>query len=192
MSREYKKRKRADSEALTKQRITEAIMHLHERVGPARTTVSGIAEEAGVQRATVYRHFPDVDAQVDACSSHWITLNPPPDPTPWMEITDPDERLRVALREIYGWYAGTEDMVEKLIRDAPRVPAIAIRMQARLDAADAIAEMLMDGRALRGARRRRVRAAIGHALEFETWRSLVRRQGLSTDDAVDVVAGLVA
>ncbi len=144
MSREYKKRKRAESEAETKQRITEAIMGLHERVGPARTTVSGIAEEAGVQRATVYRHFPDVDAQVDACSSHWITLNPPPDPTAWMGIDDPDERLRVALRETYGWYAGTEGMVEKLIRDAPRVPAIATRMQARLDAADAIAESADD------------------------------------------------
>ena len=153
MSREYKKRKRAESEAQTKQRITEAIMGLHERVGPARTTVSGIAEEAGVQRATVYRHFPDVDAQVDACSSHWITLNPPPDPTAWMGIDDPDERLRVALRETYGWYAGTEGMVEKLIRDAPRVPAIASRMQARLDAADAIADLLMTGRGLRGARR---------------------------------------
>ena len=191
MSREYKKRKRAESEAETKQRITEAIMGLHERVGPARTTVSGIAEEAGVQRATVYRHFPDVDAQVDACSSHWITLNPPPDPTAWMGIDDPDERLRVALRETYGWYAGTEGMVEKLIRDAPRVPAIATRMQARLDAADAIAELLMTGRGLRGARRRRVRAAIGHGLEFETWRSLIRRQGLTDDEAVDAIAGLV-
>jgi AcrR family transcriptional regulator len=191
MSREYKKRKRAESEAETKQRITEAIMHLHERVGPARTTVSGIADEAGVQRATVYRHFPDVDAQVDACGAHWLTLYPPPDPTPWVAIADPAERLRVALGETYDWYARTEGMVEMLVRDAPRVPAIAVRMQARLDGANAIADLLMAGRRVRGERRKRVRAAVGHALEFETWQSLVRRQGLSNDEAVEVVAGLV-
>jgi AcrR family transcriptional regulator len=190
MSREYRKRKRAESEAQTRQRITEAVMRLHETIGPAKTTVSAIADEAGVQRATVYRHFPDEEALVDACSTHWLSLNPPPDPSPWSAIADPDERLRRALRETYDWYAGTEDMVEKIVRDAPRVPAIAVRMRARLDAADAIAELLMAGRRLRGARRKRVRAAIGHGLEFETWRSLVRRQGLSTDEAVDAVASL--
>lgn len=192
MSREYRKRKRAESEAQTRQRITEATMHLHEKVGPAKTTVTAIADEAGVQRATVYRHFPDADALVDACSNHWLSLNPPPDPTPWIEIADPDERLRVALGEVYGWYAGTEDMVEKLVRDAPRVPAIAVRMQARLDAFDRIAELLMAGRGLRGARRKRVRAAIAHGLEFETWQSLVRRQGLSRAQAVELIAGTVA
>jgi AcrR family transcriptional regulator len=191
MSREYKKRKRAESEAQTKQRITEAIMHLHEQVGPARTTVSGIADEAGVQRATVYRHFPDVDAQVDACSAHWLTLYPPPDPTPWVAIADPAERFRVALGETYDWYARTEGMVEMLVRDAPRVPAIAVRMQARVDGANALADLLMAGRRVRGARRKRVRAAVGHALEFETWQSLVRRQGLSNEEAVEVVADLV-
>src|SRR6188768_4062572 len=98
MSREYRKRKRAESEAETRQRITEATMHLHERVGPARTTVSAIADEAGVQRATVYRHFPDEEALIDACSSHWFGLNPPPDPSAWPGIDDPDERLRTGLR----------------------------------------------------------------------------------------------
>src|SRR6187549_1940313 len=95
--RVYRKRARAEAEEETRLRITEAIMNLHEEVGPAQTTVSGIAEKAGVQRATVYRYFPDVEAQVAACSAHWLSLNPPPDPTPWMEVADPDERLRVAL-----------------------------------------------------------------------------------------------
>ncbi len=190
--RVYRKRARAESEEETRRRITEAIMGLHETVGPAKTTVSAIADVAGVQRATVYRHFPDVEAQVDACSNHWLSLNPPPDPTPWIEIADPDERLRMALGEVYGWYEGTEAMVEKLVRDAPRVPEVAARMRVREAAFDRIAELLMAGRGLRGARRKRVRAAIGHGLEFETWRSLVRRQGLSPDEAVEVVAGLVA
>ena len=95
--RVYRKRARAESEEETRLRITEAIMNLHEKVGPARTTVSAIADLAGVQRATVYRHFPDVEAQVDACSTHWLSLNAPPDPSAWPEIGDPDERLRVAL-----------------------------------------------------------------------------------------------
>jgi len=192
MSREYKKRKRAESEAQTKLRITEATMNLHETVGPARTTVSAIADAAGVQRATVYRHFPDEDALIDACSSHWATLHPAPDPTPWLEVADPDERLRAAVSGFYDFYAETGETLEKLIRDAPRVPAIAIRMQALSEMLDHLADLLMEGRGLRGTKRKRVRAAIGHALRLETWRSLVRDQGLSNDEAVDLVAKLAA
>jgi AcrR family transcriptional regulator len=191
MSREYNKRRRADSEAETKQRITEATMHLHETVGPARTTVSGIAEAAGVQRATVYRHFPDEDSLVDACSSHWATLHPAPDPTPWLALPDPDAQLRATLSGFYAFYDDTGDTLAKLIRDAPRVPAVAVRMQALSEFQSHLADLLMDGRGLRGARRRRVRAAIGHALRLETWRSL-RDQGLSNDEAVELMTSLAA
>jgi AcrR family transcriptional regulator len=192
MSREYKKRKRAESEEATRQRITEATMHLHETVGPARTTVSGIADEAGVQRATVYRHFPDETALIDACSNHWLSIHPPPDPTPWMAIADPDERLRTALREMYAYYETTGETLEKLVHDAPRVPAIAQRMRVRTGALDQLADLLMTGRGLRGSRRNRVRAAIGHGLQLETWHSLVREQGLSADDAAELIAKLAA
>ena len=190
-TRPYRKRQRAQAEEETRQRITQATMELHELVGPAATTVSAIADRAGVQRGTVYRHFPDEEALVEACSNHWLARNAPPDPTPWTAIADPDQRLRVALEEIYEWYAGTESTVEKLLRDAPRVPAIAVKVQARYDALDALAELLMAGRRERGARRKRVRAAIGHALDFEAWRALVRRQGLDRDDAVELMAKLV-
>jgi AcrR family transcriptional regulator len=192
MSREYTKRKRAESEEQTRLRITEAIMGLHEEVGPALTTVSAIAERAGVQRATVYRHFPDVEAQVEACSTHWLSLNPPPDPTPWMAIEDPDERLRVALNALYDWYERTETTVEKLYRDAPLVPEIALRLEVRGAVMAGLAEQLAVGRPARGARRRRVRAALGHALDFGTWRSLVRDQDLSRDQAVELIIGMVA
>jgi AcrR family transcriptional regulator len=190
MSREYKKRKRAESEAETRLRITEATMALHERVGPARTTVSGIAQEAGVQRATVYRHFPDEEALVDACSTHWFSLHPPPDPTPWPEIEDPDERLRTALRAFYAYYDGTYDMLEKLVRDAPGVPPVAERMQLWDQVYAQLAEMMLVGRNLRGKRRERALAGIIHALQLQTWSSLVRDQGLSLDDAVELIAKL--
>jgi AcrR family transcriptional regulator len=190
MSREYTKRKRAESEAQTKLRITEATMNLHETVGPARTTVSAIADKAGVQRATVYRHFPDEDALIEACSSHWATLHPAPDPTPWLELSDPDERLRATLAGFYDFYDETGDTLAKLMRDAPRVPAIAVRMQALSGMLDYLADQLMQGRALRGAKRKRVRAAIGHALQLDTWRSLVHGQGLTNAEAVEVMAKL--
>jgi hypothetical protein len=38
---------------------------------------------------------------------------------------------------------------------------------------------------------RAVRAAIGHALEFETWRSLVRRHGLTRRQAADSMLDFV-
>src|SRR4051812_26010847 len=145
MSREYTKRKRAESEEATKLRITEAIMRLHEEVGPALTTVSAIAEKAGVQRATVYRYFPDVESQVAACSAHWLSLNPPPNPSLWTEIEDPDERLGAALKDLYRWYEATEPTVVKLYRDAPLVPPIQNRMEDRAAAMDWMAELLLKG-----------------------------------------------
>ena len=190
--RVYRKRARAESEEETRLRITEAIMNLHEEVGPAQTTVSGIAERAGVQRATVYRYFPDVEAQVAACSAHWLSLNPPPDPTAWMEIADPDERLRAALKDLYRWYAGTETTVTKLYRDAPLVPPIQARMEQREAAMGYMAEQLLQGRGLRGARKERALAAIGHALAFGTWMSLVREQGLSNEQAAELMVAMVA
>ena len=106
--RPYRKRRRAQLEAETRLRITEATVDLHGSVGPARTTISAVADRAGVQRATVYRHFPDEDALFDACSSHWRAQHPLPDPAHWAKIDDPDERLRLALGELYDWYEDGE------------------------------------------------------------------------------------
>ena len=100
-TRRYRKRLRAEQEQQTRQAITEAAVRLHGTLGPARTTVSAIAEEAGVQRATVYRHFPDEPSLFQACSGHYMAMHPPPDPTRWMEIADPAERLREALADVY-------------------------------------------------------------------------------------------
>jgi AcrR family transcriptional regulator len=164
---------------------------LHGTVGPAKTTVSGIAREAGVQRATVYRHFPDEEAIFEACTSHYNALHPPPNLGRWADLTDPEERLRVALREVYAFYAETQQMLESTGRDINRVPALrkaAAATGAYLEQARAV---LMRGRRERGRHRDRVAAAIGHAMAFPTWRSLVREQELGDEEAVDLMASLV-
>ena len=187
--RPYRKRRRAEAEEATRERIAAAAAELHEELGPARTSVSAVAERAGVQRGTVYRHFPDEDALFQACSAHWNARNVPPDPTPWSAIADPDRRLRAGLLEIYAWYHQVEPMMEKLVRDAPLVPAVAHQMATiATPYFEFVAGVLLEGRS----GRKRTRAAIGHALAFETWRSLERTQGLSRKQATELMAELVA
>lgn len=190
--RRYRKRRRAEQEDETRRRITEATVDLHGSVGPARTTVSAVAKRAGVQRATVYRHFPDEQALFTACSSHWLARHPLPDLAAWTGIENPDERLETALREMYAWFERGEPMLERTTRDAALVPALQSSMEALASwfaiATDAIAA----GRPERGARRRRSRSAIGHALSFGTWRSLTREQDMSEDEAIALMLGLVA
>src|SRR3954467_15640388 len=97
--RPYRMKRRAELEEQTRLRITESAVALHEEVGPAQTSITAIAERAGVRRSTVYRHFPDEEALFAACSSHWRAANPPPDPIAWSSIDDPDERTRRVLRD---------------------------------------------------------------------------------------------
>src|SRR5918992_92628 len=111
MARKYDMRRRAKRQEETRQRITEATVELHEALGPAKTTISAIAEKAGVQRLTVYRHFPDERALFSACRGHYMSINPPPDPTPWAGISDPEVRLKRALAEVYVFYRRTEPMM---------------------------------------------------------------------------------
>jgi AcrR family transcriptional regulator len=188
--RAYRKRRRAQLEAETRLRITEAAVDLHGSIGPARTTISGVAERAGVQRATVYRHFPDEDALFRACSSHWMAQHPLPDPTAWATIENPDERLPVALRELYEWYEHSEYMLENVTRDLALVPALRPSMEAYQGWLEAAADALLSGRPERGARRRRKRAAVGHALAFETWRSLAIHQGLPRAETIELMEAL--
>src|SRR5438552_7762607 len=110
MTRPYRKTKRAESEDQTRVRITKSTIALHEELGPARTSISAIAERAGVRRSTVYRHFPDEDTLFAACSSHWRAANPPPDPRAWAAIEDPAARTQTALRELYEFYGRTQGM----------------------------------------------------------------------------------
>jgi AcrR family transcriptional regulator len=190
--RPYRKRRRAQLEEQTRLRITEAAVDLHGSIGPARTTISAVADRAGVQRATVYRHFPDEEALFDACSSHWAAQYPLPDLGAWAEVEEPDRRLETALAELYSWYAESEYMLSKTTRDAALVPAMRRPVEAMGAWFEAAVEALARGRGDRGARRRRVRAAIGHAISFDAWRSLVQQQGLSQREAVGLMVRLVA
>jgi AcrR family transcriptional regulator len=180
--RPYRKRRRAEHEAETRQRITEAAMRLHGTVGPARTTIKDVAAAAGVQRATVYRHFPDLESLFGACSAHWASLNPPPDPAAWE-----GKPLEDALTELYAWYAWGEAMLVNVRRDLPLVPAMAAPRAAFDARFAALHAALMRGLP----KRKRVAAAVGHALQFETWWSLARDQGLSNREAVELMVALV-
>src|SRR5713226_6578642 len=124
MTRKYELKQRAQSQAETRRRIVEATVELHGSVGPARTTISAIAERAGVQRLTVYRHFPDERSLFEACTSHSAVENPRPDPSAWAAIDDPEERLRVALREIYAYFRANEELTANVRRDLPELPVL--------------------------------------------------------------------
>ena len=190
-SRKYTKRRRAEREAETRQRITEAAVALHGSIGPARTTISAIADKAGVQRATVYRYFPDEETLFAACSGHWAAMNPAPDPTGWQAIEDPAARLAQALADLYAYYRRGEAMLEIVTRDRPLVDALAMPAAAMGAYFEFVVEVLAAGRPERGHARRRVRAAVAHAVSFPTWRSLVRQQSLKNADAVALMAAMV-
>lgn len=179
--RPYRKTRRAEQQAATRQRIVEAAVGLHTTIGPARTSLSAVAERAGVQRHTLYAHFPDAEKLYRACSLHWRAAHPFPAEVP--EAGDPHERLRLALAAVYDWYGSVEDAFALFVRDAHVFPAV---WQERLDALDAFATRL----AAPLGRSRTTRARVRHALEFETWRSL-RRHGLTQRGAVEAMLDLI-
>jgi AcrR family transcriptional regulator len=183
----YRKSKRAELEEQTRLRLTEAAVELHGTIGPARTSMSAVAERAGVRRSTLYRHFADEAELFDACSAHWAAANPRPDIGAWAAIRDPAERLRLALGELYAFYERNESMLSNLIRDESTVPTVAERFAAFRGYLDAARDVLLRGRGLRGRARAEPAAAIGHALSFRTWQSLVREQGMRPDRAVEAM-----
>ena len=189
--RTYRKKRRAELEQPTRLRITESAVELHGTVGPSRTSMSAVAERAGVRRSTLYRHFPDEAALFVACSAHWTAANPRPDLEEWAAVKDPDQRLRLALEELYAYYRRTEPMLSNLHRDEATVAAVRERFARFHGYREAARETLLRGRPERGAARRRVRAALGHALAFTTWRSLTLDQGLDDGQATALMRALV-
>ena len=188
--RRYEKKARAAQEQATRQRIIEATIGLHGTVGPARTTISAIAERAGVRRATVYRHFPDERELFLGCSGAWRERNPVPDPAMWASISDPAARLEAALDAIYGWYERVEPMLTTLLRDADAVPIIKELQSGRLAYLAAVEDGLASGWGARGTAAKRLRATIALALDFLAWRTLHER-GLGRKDAIAVMSSAV-
>jgi AcrR family transcriptional regulator len=191
-TRTYRMQRRARSQEQTRRRITESAVELHGTIGPSRTSISAVAALAGVRRSTVYRHFSDEAALFDACSSHWAAANPLPDVSVWSRIESPDERLDVALREMFAFYGRTQSMLENLFRDEMTVPLVRERFAAFRGYLVGVRDALMAGRGLRGVARRRTRAALGHAIAFSTWKSLVQEQGLTDAEAAALLGALVA
>ena len=189
--RPYRMKRRAELEDETRRRITESTVELHEQLGPARTTISAIADHAGVRRSTVYRHFPTEESLFTACSSHWRAANPPPDPRAWATIVDPVERTRTALGDMYAFYARTQAMYTRLLRDEPVMPIVQQLLGHFHAYLRSVEDALVAGRGLRGKAARATRAAIGHAVAFSTWQSLVQEQALSEDEAVALISLLV-
>src|SRR4051794_5574757 len=183
--RTYQLRERAKRQAETRRRIVAAAVALHEEVGPAATTVAEIARRAGVQRLTVYNHFPDDADLLRACTGHWAAEHPPPDLAAWAAVADPRRRLRRALRELYDWYAANERMLAHGRRDAEVLPAMA-QVLAESPFEDAAREILLAGRAASP----RVGATLALAIDFGTWRRLAG-EGLSPAKAATLAAELV-
>jgi AcrR family transcriptional regulator len=189
--RKYELKQRAAEMAETRRRIAEAAVELHGTVGPARTTLSAVAKRAGVQRHTVYRHFPTEADLFAACSAHYLSQYPWPDLEPWRSIGDPKQRLAQALEELYAYYERTEPMYSNVLRDAELVDALRptlLPLQAFL--AEAV-EILARGWPGRDPRRRVLAAALRHAVDFQTWRSLTADTTIARTEAIKLVTALV-
>lgn len=187
--RPYRLGKRAERQAETRQRIVDAAIELHTTVGPIATTVSAIAERAGVERLTVYRHFPNEKSLFAACTAHYLSLHPPPDPRSWSAVHEPSERLRRGLSEQYAWFAENERRQASILRDVEAVRARGSLPDRPPFEAPAV-DVLASGWRVRGRARARLRSAIGHALSFYTWRSLEREQKLARGEAVELMVAL--
>jgi AcrR family transcriptional regulator len=187
VTRRYELKKRAERQEETRRRIVEATVELHKTVGPARTTVSAIAERAGIERKTFYRHFPDPDTILEACSTHYRALNPPPDPHDWLAIEDPRERLRRGLLDAYGYYGRNEQMMANVLRDRELgLPVGDGFLRHRAAAKRVLAEVF----GVRGRCRQRLDGALELALDFRAWQTLTRA-GLSDRQAVELTAAIV-
>jgi len=183
-SHTYELKQRAERQQETRRRIVAAAVELHSTLGPSQTTVKAIAERAGVTRPTVYAHFPDERALFTACSGHVRATVPPPDSAAWRSIADPSARLTAALGDLYGYYERLEQLFANVERDAPLMPIVAEMSAYRFRYVDGVRELLLEAWPKRGGVRERLRPALGHALAFGTWQSLVRREGCGNDEAV--------
>jgi AcrR family transcriptional regulator len=187
--RGYQLRARADKQAETHRTLAQAAYELHRSVGPANATVSAIAERAGVQRLTVYRHFPDMDAIFAACTAHAFEKDPPPNPETWQAIPAPETRLRVALGELYAYHRRNHQLLANLYRDA-HIAAVAAGLARRAAMLARGAAVLEIGWTTAGVKATHLTAAVlAHALDFGAWQSLTRQ--LSDAEAIDVMVQLV-
>ena len=197
----YELKKRAERQKETRLRIARATLELHEILGPALTTRIAIAERAGVSRPTVYSHFPDELSLGKACSSLEMSDNPLPDPRPWQEIGDPEERLRVALGELYAYFRRRERLWTNILRDqempltnddlAEAQEADAEIMEPIFSHWGRMKQSLSTGWGKSNESSPLMLSAIGLAIDFQTWRAMARTQGLRDEQAIELMVGMV-
>lgn len=186
--RSYELKERAKRQQETRARIAEVTAQLHEEVGPARTTVTEVAKRAGVQRLTVYKHFPTETDLFAGCSAHFMSRHPFPDLTAPLAVENPERRARETLKTIYGWFRETEAMTANIQRDRLLIPALDELTSEVMDPAlEWVAGELIGGFGAKGARARRVAAMVAVSMDFWTWRRLKQ---VGMDDAA--AAGLMA
>ena len=186
--RAYTQSVRAENRAELHRALAKAAFELHDTVGPSKTTVTAIAQRAGVQRLTVYRHFPDDAAIFAACTAYSFEHDPPPSPEVWRAIGDPVERLRAALQDVYGYYGRKTQLLSNLYRDAD-LPVVAAALERRQQVLESGVDILASGWPRPS---KTLRATLGHVLDFASWRSLTQGQGLDMDGAIRLAMDFVA
>ena len=187
----YELKRRAERQEETRQRITEAAIELHSTVGGTQATVSGIAERAGVQRRTVYNHFPTEEALLTACMGHYWASNPLPDPRPWQEIADPEARLRRALAEVYAFYSRHERLLANFAADAHVNPTVRKVAEPYYRHWERMRDILASAWKVREGQRDLLGGALDLALDFQTWSTLVRQGGIRDEQAVELMVEMV-
>jgi AcrR family transcriptional regulator len=188
VARPYRLSGRAGRQAATRRRIVDAAVELHSTLGPARTSLSAVAERAGVSRPTVYAHFPDKPSLFAACSQASMTADPWPDPRSWRSIADPIERLQHALGELYARYGRTERLTANILRDLDFLPHVPGRSMDDLYGAMRTA-LVVDWQVADN-RRELLVAAVDHALDFHSWRSLVSKHEIDDAQAIELMSAL--
>lgn len=188
----YNLKARAERYQQTRRRIVETAFELHRTDGPAQTTITDIAKKAGVERQTVYNHFPDELSLLKACSVHSRSLNPPPDPEPWRLISDPHSRLRKALSDVYAFYGRNEQILANITRDAQANPNVRKVLEPRLKHQESMQDALAAGWGhVDEQRHKLLYGALWMSLDFQTWHTLVKQRGFESDEVMELMAGMV-
>ena len=189
--RPYRMQRRLETIEETRRRITAAAFELHATIGPSRTTIRAIADRAGVQRHTVYAHFPDLDELYRACTEHGIRVTGMPEPEPWSAIADPRDRLHLGLTELFAWYRANEQMLRNVLSDVDPTAPPAVEPDLFDLRMSSLFDTLAAGWTIRDERAQpMLLAVLGHAMAFETWRSLTGG-GLTDEGAVGLLAAVV-
>ena len=191
MTRRYAQTRRAESQAQTRRRIVEATIRLHETVGAAATTITAIAEQAGVSRLTIYRHFPDQLSLLQACTGTYDLEHPTPDLSALAGVRDPEKRLRLALAGLYAYFSENEAILSHGADSLPTVPELGVALRPRFEGIRRLAELLATGWKVEAGPGTALAGAIGHAVSLPTWRSLRQQQGLTNNQSVELMVGMV-